>query len=100
MTRLQDKAEVIRMDSLVFLKNNPSENFDYIYIAPPQYKQLWIKTIKTLDSEPHWLHENGWIIVQIHPVEYEDLLLDNFIEIDKRKYGSTLLIFYEFKLDH
>ena len=97
LTKLQDQAEVIRMDSLVFLKNDPNKNFDYIYIAPPQYKQLWIKTIKTLDINPQWLHATGWIIVQIHPKEYEELNLENFIEFDKRKYGSTLLIFYEFK---
>jgi len=100
ITRLQDKADVIRMDSLVFLKNNLVEDFDYIYIAPPQYKLLWIKTIKIIDSKPNWLHANGWIIAQIHPVEYEELFLENFIEFDKRKYGSTLLVFYEFKAEH
>jgi 16S rRNA (guanine(966)-N(2))-methyltransferase RsmD len=97
ITRLYDKAEVIRMDSLIFLKNNPFEDFDYIYIAPPQYKQIWIKTIEILDISPNWLHADGWIIVQIHPIEYEELILNNFIEFDKRKYGSTMLIFFEKK---
>lgn len=50
-----------------------------------------------LDSNPGWLSEDGWVIVQIHPVEWEDISLNNFVEIDRRKYGSTMLIFYERK---
>ncbi len=72
--------------------------FDYIYIAPPQYKQLWISTMKALDNNPGWLHEFGWVIVQIHPIEYEVVSLKNFSEFDQRKYGSTLLVFYERKV--
>ena len=93
-TKLSEKAEVIRNDSLIYLKNQPDYKFDYIYIAPPQYKQLWLKTIRLLDENDGWLHENGWIIVQIHPVEYEEIILNNYYERDQRKYGSTLLVFY------
>jgi hypothetical protein len=33
--------------------------------------------------------------VQIHPKEYEDVVLEHFEEIEQRRYGSTLLVFYE-----
>jgi len=41
------------------------------------------------------LSEDGWAIAQIHPVEYQTLNLVNLIEFDQRKYGSTILVFYE-----
>jgi len=44
------------------------------------------------------LIDDGWIIVQIHPVEYEQLDLLNFVEFDQRKYGSTLLVFFVKKI--
>ncbi|PKO18462.1 MAG: 16S rRNA (guanine(966)-N(2))-methyltransferase RsmD [Chloroflexi bacterium HGW-Chloroflexi-10] len=94
-TKLEENAQVIRMDSLVYLGGKPDKVFDFIYIAPPQYKELWIKTMEKLDKNHEWLHENGCIVVQIHPVEYQKLSLHNFTEFDQRKYGSTLLIFYE-----
>jgi hypothetical protein len=39
--------------------------------------------------------EDGWVIAQIDPIEYKSLELENFSEFDQRKYGSTLLVFYE-----
>ena len=34
-------------------------------------------------------------MAQIHPLEYKDLELQSLVKIDERKYGSTLLVFYE-----
>ncbi len=93
-TGLDSKAEVIRMDSLAMLERLADRAFDYIYVAPPQYKGLWKKTLSILDTHTDWLSEDAWIITQIHPVEYEKLVLKNLVEFDQRHYGSTLLIFY------
>jgi 16S rRNA (guanine(966)-N(2))-methyltransferase RsmD len=96
-TRLKDHGEVIHSDAFVYLKRPADWSFDYIYIAPPQYKNLWQKAILEIDANPGWLSEDAWVIVQIHPVEYEKLVLTHLDEFDQRKYGSTLLIFYEKK---
>jgi 16S rRNA G966 N2-methylase RsmD len=48
-----------------------------------------------LDNNIGWLSEDGCVIVQIHPKEYNDISLKNLQEYDQRKYGSTLLVFYE-----
>jgi 16S rRNA G966 N2-methylase RsmD len=71
--------------------------FDYVYVAPPQYKEMWVKAIESLDSHPDWLVEDGWAIAQIDPREYKPLELEGLLEFDQRKYGSTLLVFYERK---
>ena len=41
-----------------------------------------------------WLSQDAWVIVQIHPVEYESLNLQHLVEFDQRKYGSTTLVFF------
>ena len=95
LTRLIDKAEVLRGDAFGILEGHASKKFDYIYIAPPQYKGLWSKAIQQVDENLEWLSEDGWVIVQIHPRELDDLELDHLIEFDRRNYGSTMLIFFQ-----
>jgi 16S rRNA (guanine(966)-N(2))-methyltransferase RsmD len=94
-TRTSDRAEVVRMDVFNLLRGKPDRSFDYIYIAPPQYKGLWRRALIELDNNQGWLSPDAWVIVQIHPKEYWTTELKNLIEFDQRRYGSTLLLFYE-----
>lgn len=94
-TRLQDRGEVLQIDAFALLKRAPDLAFDYIYIAPPQYKNLWTHALHTLDENPGWLKEDTWVIVQIDPLEYAEQGLQNLVEFEQRKYGNTLLVFYE-----
>jgi len=96
-TQLSEKGEVWRMDALSLVGQEADLQFDYIYIAPPQYKQIWKRTLQKLDQHLDWLADDGWVIVQIHPVEYEEIELLSLGEFDQRKYGSTLLVFYQEK---
>jgi len=93
-TNLTQGSQLIRGDAFRVLKQQPDRSFDYIYIAPPQYKEMWEKAMILLDENPGWLAENGWVLVQIHPVEYKKLHLENLVEFDQRDYGSTIVIFY------
>ena len=95
LTGLGENAEVVMGDAFVLLSRPPQDPFDYIYIAPPQYHGMWKKALLILDKNPDWLVEDGWAIAQIDPKEYEALTLENLSEFDQRKYGSTLLVFYE-----
>ena len=93
LTRLEENASVDRSDVFRFLTRRP-QPFDYIYVAPPQYRQLWIKTLHQIDNIPAWLAEDGWVIAQINPVEYQLLELVNLQLIDQRTYGGVMLCFY------
>lgn len=88
------QAQVIHIDAFSYIKADIDRPFDYIYIAPPQYKEMWKKALLSLDANPDWISKYGWVIVQIDPVEYEPMSLEHFSEFDQRKYGSTLLVFY------
>ena len=94
LTRLQERAETKRADAFALLTTSPDRQFHYIYVAPPQYKELWSKAIYLLDNNPAWVAEDGWIISQIDPKEFQQLELKAFEQIDQRKYGRTLLVFY------
>ena len=95
LTKLAPRATVLYANVYRYLKKPPSTPFDIIYVAPPQYKEMWKETMKLLDARPQWLSDEGILVVQIHPVEYEELELQSFALNDTRKYGSTLLCFYE-----
>jgi 16S rRNA (guanine(966)-N(2))-methyltransferase RsmD len=92
--QLNEFAHVIRTDAFVFLANDPKEPFDLIYIAPPQYKEMWSDALLALDRRPGWLASEGLAIAQVHPKEYRELSLTNLEVVDRRVYGSTTLCFY------
>jgi 16S rRNA (guanine(966)-N(2))-methyltransferase RsmD len=96
-TRLKEFAQVVQGDAFTYLSRTPDRSFDYIYIAPPQYKGMWERALLKLDENPGWLQDDTWVIVQIDPIEYKELALAHLEEIEQRKYGNTLLVFYEEK---
>ena len=97
LTHMKDLAHVVQADAFSFLTRTPDRVYDYIYIAPPQYKGMWERAITLVDANEGWFGEESWILVQIDPVEYTQLNLRRLVEIQQRKYGSTLLVFFETK---
>ena len=95
LTGLGEKAVVLKRDAFSFLKTEKVRKFDLVYIAPPQYQELWEKAVITLDESVHILNPDAWAIAQIHPDEYKSLELKHLIEFDQRRYGNTLLVFFE-----
>ena len=96
-TKLGKGAQVLQGDAFAQLASLPDRAFDYIFIAPPQYHELWKRALTAIDAQPGWLVEDGWAIAQIDPTEYEELDFQNLDEFDQRKYGNVLLVFYERK---
>jgi 16S rRNA (guanine966-N2)-methyltransferase len=94
-TGLAGSADVLRQDAFQLLAAPPDRGFDYVFIAPPQYKAMWLRALRGLDGNPAWLSPDAWVIVQIAPVEDADPGLKNLVEFDRRQYGTVLFIFYE-----
>jgi len=92
--QLDADALVERADSFTVLKNYRGEPFDLIYVAPPQYQELWQKALLLIDSRPELLTPDGEVIIQIHPREETPVALQFLREYDRRQYGSVLLVFY------
>ncbi len=94
-TKLEKNAQVIHHNAFKYLRQDVDRQFTFIYIAPPQFKKMWVEAILLLDNNSGWLESEGWVIIQISPVEYFPLNLVNFIEFRQNKYGSTSLVFYK-----
>jgi len=92
-TGLKDQSEIRHADAFSFLRNT-SRSFDLIYVAPPQYQDLWTQAVFHIAERPNLLKTGGSIIAQIDPKEYEALNLENFTEQKQKKYGNTLLVFF------
>ena len=92
------QTEIRRGDAFAMLSTKADKSFEYIYIAPPQYKEMWVEALKLVDTHMDWLTDDGSVIVQIDPTEYQELELSNLEENEQRKYGSTLVIFYDRKV--
>ena len=106
ITGLADRAETLHGDAFKFLQaqsaaqpaaDNAKREYDIIYVAPPQYHEMAARALALLDSSP-LVAEGGLVIIQIHPKERTGvaaLLLTRLKLTDERRYGSTLLMFYE-----
>jgi len=92
--RLEADALVERADSFTMLKQYRGEPFDLIYVAPPQYQELWQKALLLIDGRPELLAPDAEVVVQIHPREETSVDLHFLQEYDRRRYGSVLLLFY------
>lgn len=87
-------AEVIQTDAFSWLDRVTGQQFEYVYVAPPQYQDLWSKALEALDRSAGILAPDAWVIVQMHPKEFRSLPLASLTLQDERRYGSTLLAFY------
>jgi 16S rRNA (guanine966-N2)-methyltransferase len=93
------QVDIRRADAFTYLAAPPDSTFEYVYIAPPQFKDMWIKALELVDDNIGWLASDGWVVVQIAPREYRhaQVTLNNLELFDERTYGSTMLVFYERK---
>jgi len=95
-TQLNDGASLLMSDAFAYLDGKPQRPFDIIYVAPPQYKEIWIQVMQKLDGRrADFLASDGIVIVQIDPREYKALDLNHLQLYRERKYGNTTLCFYE-----
>jgi len=93
-TGMEAWAEVVQADAFAWLARASGLQFEYVYVAPPQYQELWSAALTALDQAPHILVPDAWVIVQMHPKEFHEIELRGLTLQDERRYGSTLLAFY------
>lgn len=94
-TKLEERADVLRTDAFAYLRQAEPDAFEYIYVAPPQYKGMWKNVLLALDENPAHIEPDGIVVIQIDPHEREDLDLSELRPFDERVYGNTLLWFFE-----
>ncbi len=94
-TKLQDRSQVFKLDSLRFLSRASREGlkFDYIYVDPP-FKEigLFVTVLENIYKKDI-LSEDGLVLVE-HTEEL-NIDKDQLYLVDKRKYGSKYISFYK-----
>ena len=96
-TGLKSKARVTRRDAFDLISRSPERNYRFVYVAPPQNKGIWLKSLAAFDANRQWHSPDRQIIVQIDPREYDaSQPFERLTVSDQRKYGRTMLLFYRF----
>ncbi len=96
-TGLKPKAHVTRRSAFDLIARGPQRHCHFLYVAPPQYRGIWLKALEAFDKNTDWQRRNSRVIVQIDPQEYDAKRQFNCLEeLDRRRYGRTMLVFYQF----
>ena len=93
ITGLAERAEVIGRDVFGYLREAPVP-FDVIFVAPPQWHELWQRAVTLLDSRPGWLADGALVIAQHDPSESTPLDLARLELTDERTYGRVRFSFF------
>lgn len=93
-TGLAERGVVVPGDAFTYLERSDFSQYDVVYIAPPQYRGLWLRALAAVDARPELLAAGGRAIVQIFPKEWAAPELTSLALIDRRQYGSTALYFF------
>jgi 16S rRNA (guanine(966)-N(2))-methyltransferase RsmD len=93
LTRLAANAQVVQADVFGFLRGAPSP-FDVIFVAPPQWRGLWTRTVELIDAEPGWLDPDGLVVVQHDPSESTGLPLRRLRVSGERTYARVRFTFF------
>jgi 16S rRNA (guanine(966)-N(2))-methyltransferase RsmD len=93
VTGLAAQAEVIGRDVFGYLRAAPIP-FDVIFVAPPQWRGLWPRTVTLLDREPGWLAGGAVAVAQHDPAESLPLDLAHLDLADERTYGRVRFTFF------
>ncbi len=89
-TRLLERAEVIKSDSIIFLKDT-DEKFDIIFIDPPYKENLYSDVLFAI-LERNLLKEDGKIIIEAGIDDVPEVTRENFSEIRAKKYGKVYIL--------
>jgi len=93
-TRLADGATVVRADVFGWLDRH-HDPFDVVFSGPPQWQELWGRSLAAIDERPGLLAPEALVVVQLDPREEADEPPLSHLELrDARRYGNVALRFY------
>ncbi len=59
-TQFAENAQVLKMDAFRYLESPAGAPFDLIYVAPPQYKEMWQKVMIVWINGRRYFLESKW----------------------------------------
>ncbi len=97
MIHLEEKAIILKWDAVDNLNClvPGKTNFKLVFMDPPYGKNMVRPALKNLDRSG-CLEKNAVIVIEHTSRERLDEKMDSFIQSDRRKYGKTLISFYNY----
>ena len=90
-----EQGSAVAGDALGFV-GRTRDQFDVVFAGPPQWNDLWSKTLSAVDQRDTVLAEGGLLVTQLDPSEDTgDPELTVLTRVDERTYGRTRLLFHE-----
>jgi len=93
LTSLAENAQVVAGDVFAYLRGTPSP-FDIIFVGPPQWHDLWPRTVQLLDRQPGWMAADAVVVAQHDPSESTALLLKHLQMSSVRTYARVRFTFF------
>ena len=93
LTRLAPNADVVAGDVFAYLRGTPSP-FDIIFVGPPQWHELWPRTVQLLDRRPGWLAADAVVVAQHDPAESTEVPLQHLHPFSVRTYARVRFTFF------
>ena len=94
VTGLAARADVVARDVFAYLRGTPAP-YEVIFVAPPQWHELWQRAVTLLDSRPGWLADGAVLVAQHDPDESTPLDLEHLQMADERTYGRVRFTFFQ-----
>jgi 16S rRNA (guanine(966)-N(2))-methyltransferase RsmD len=95
-TGFTDRARVVVGDVFRILNAEEAANYDFVFLAPPQYQNIAPLVLVAIDGTPG-LKPDITVIVQQDPKEPKADTLSRLELFDERRYGTTVLLYYRVK---
>ena len=96
-TKLSDKAETIKSDSVLYLKRC-CEQFDIIFLDPPYHMGLITDAVELI-CEKNLLKKGGFLSIETDAGELDGTRFDTLTCIKNKKYGRISLKIYQNGID-
>lgn len=93
LCRAENSSKIINKDYLNVIKST-NEVFDIIFVDPPYSKGI---EIIVLENAKNILSEEGIVIIETDQTDIPPEEINGLIKYDARKYGRTIISFYEHK---
>ena len=92
---LLDQARVLEGDAMALIDElgRRARTFDLVFLGPPYYQNLVPEALRAL-KDGRVLAEDFVVIAEIHHTESADSQLGVLKQVDARRYGDNILLFY------
>ena len=78
----------------VFQFDSRNRKYDLIFLGPP-YKENLVEKVLHIIGERSFLKKGGWVICQHHYKEKVNDRCGNLVQFRQKKYGITILTFFQ-----